>query len=143
MRKVLVPVASEHQAARAAARAIALYRRDPAEIHLLNVQHPLPRHVAQFFPRSEVRAFLNDAGMEVLAPAIRALDAAGVPHADHVVVGHAAKSIVQFAESEQCDEIVLDDPGTLWSRMRAGSIGSQVRHLQQSRGADEALPRNA
>jgi hypothetical protein len=140
MRKILFPVASESAAAPVAQRAIALYRRAPAEIHLINVQHPLPRHVSQFFPGSEVRAFLHDAGMAALAPAIRALDEAAIPHCDHVVIGHAAKEIVRFSESEACDEIVFDEPAGLWSRLQAGSICSQVRHLQQSRGP---VPRNA
>jgi nucleotide-binding universal stress UspA family protein len=144
MRTILIPVAGERQAARAAEQAIALYRREPAEIHLLNVQHPLPRHVSQFFPRSEVHAFLHDAGMAALAPAIRALDAAAIPHVDHVVVGHAAQAIVQFAESHRCDDIVLDERASgVWSLLRAGSVGSQVRHLQQSRATASAVPRNA
>src|SRR5690606_11367288 len=51
MRKVLVPIGS-HANARAQAaleEAIALYREEPVEIHLLNVQVPVSGHVAMFF----------------------------------------------------------------------------------------------
>ncbi len=140
MRSILIPIGSAAEARRAAARAIALYGTEPLEIHLLNVQHPLPRHVSQFFPRSELQAFHQDAGMAVLAPVIRALDEAGVPHHDHVVVGHAAKAIVEFAERHDCGDVVLDEPPAgLWSLLRAGSVGSQVRHLMQAHAAERGV----
>jgi len=136
---ILVPIASSADAARAALRAIALYRASPAIVHLLNVQHPLPRHVARFFPRNDLRAFHADAGMAVLAPAIRALDAAAVPHEDHVVVGHAAEAIVEFAARHDCGDIVLDTPLTgVRSLLHAGSISSQVRHLLRDAGGGDA-----
>ena len=91
MNAILVPIGSTSEAVRAAERVIARYRAEPVDVHLINVQHPLPRHVARFFPRSELKGFHHDAGMRVLAPATRALDAAGIPHHDHVVVGHAAE----------------------------------------------------
>ena len=130
MKEILVPIESAAHAPRAAERAIALYEDEPVQIHLLNVQRPLPRHVSRFFPRSDVRAFHQEAGMSALAPAIRALDDAGIPHQDHVLVGHAAEAIVQFAERQRCHDIVLDTPSKgLMSLLHAGSIGSQVRHL--------------
>jgi nucleotide-binding universal stress UspA family protein len=130
MSDILVPIATPSEAVRAAERAIASYRSTQARVHLLNVQRPLPRHVARFFPRQELRAFHHEAGMHALAPAIRALDAAGVPHDDHVVVGHAAEAIVAFARELGAPELVLDpvEPG-LRAMLGAGSIGNQVRHL--------------
>ena len=71
--------------------------------------------------------------MAVLEPAIRALDAAGVPHQDHVIVGHAAEVIVRFAEQQDCDDIILDSPSRgILSILHAGSIASQVRHLMRA-----------
>jgi len=133
MKIILVPIGSTTEALRGADRAIALYRAEPVAIHLLNVQRPLPRHVSRFFPRSDLRAFHQQAGVAALDPAIRTLDAAGVPHQDHVIVGHAAEAIVQFAEQHACDDIVLDTPSRgILSILHAGSIASQVRHLMRA-----------
>jgi nucleotide-binding universal stress UspA family protein len=132
MTDILVPVSSAAEAARAAERAIARYATAPGRVHLLNVQRPLPKHVARFFPRQELRAFHQEAGLHVLAPAIRALDAAGVPHDDHVVVGHAAEAIVAFARELGAPELVLDPAEQgLRAMLGAGSVGNQVRHLMR------------
>ena len=140
MKSILVPIESAAESARAAQRAISLYRTSPGELHLLNVQRPLPRHVSRFFPRDDLRAFHHDAGMAVLAPAIRALDAAGIAHSEHVVVGHAAQKIVEFAAQHGCGDIVLDAPRSgLRAVLCAGSIASQVRHLLRA-GTDGPSP---
>ena len=142
MKEILVPIHSASEAADAAARAIALFRAEPAaHVHLLNVQRPLPRHVSRFFPRGELREFHREAGMAMLNPAIRALDDAHVPHVDHVLVGEPARAIVEFAQAHGCGEIVLDEPAQgLMSILRAGSIGSQVRHLIATHAGDRAIP---
>jgi nucleotide-binding universal stress UspA family protein len=136
MTRILVPVCSAGDAAWAATQAIALHREAPVHVDLLNVQRPLPRHVAQFFSRSDLRDFHHEAGMRVLEPAVRMLDEAGVPHADHVLVGHPAETIVHFAEEHGCERVVVDTPGNgLLSMLGLGSIGSQVRHLMQGHAA--------
>lgn len=133
MNEIVVPICSSTDAAWAATQAIALYRNDPARIHLLNVQRPLPKHVAQFFSRNDLRDFHHDTGMRVLEPAMRMLDEAGVPHEDHVLVGHPAEAIVQFAEDRACRHVVVDAPASdVLSMFGLGSIGSQVRHLMHA-----------
>lgn len=133
MNEIVVPICSASDAAWAATQAIALHRTEPAHIHLLTVQRPLPRHVAQFFSRSDLREYHQDAGMRVLEPAVRMLDEAGVPHEDHVLIGHPAETIVQFAADHHCAQVVVDAPrkGVL-SMLGLGSIGSQVHHLMQA-----------
>jgi nucleotide-binding universal stress UspA family protein len=133
MHDIVVPICDSADATWAAHRAIALYRNEAARVHLLNVQRPLPKHVAQFFNRNDLREFHRDAGMQVLAPAMRMLDEAGVPHEDHVLVGHAAETIVRFAEDLHCNQIVVDSqPRGFLSMLGLGSIGSQVHHLMQA-----------
>ena len=74
--------------------------------------------------------------MGVLEPAIRLLDEAGVPHRAHVLVGNPAESIVQFAEQNKCEEVVLESQADgLLAIFGLGSIGSQVRHLMQAHAA--------
>ncbi len=130
MKEILVPVGSAAEAPRAAARAILHFAACPCEVHLVTVQRPLPRHVARFFSQGDLRAWHDESGMAVLAPAIRALDAAGIVHHDHVIVGHAAEAIVGFAACHDCAEIVLESPASgVRSLLHAGSLESQVRHL--------------
>jgi nucleotide-binding universal stress UspA family protein len=136
MQNVLVPVSTPGEARWAAEQAIARYRKEPAHIHLLNVQRPLPLHVSRFFAGGDLHDFHRDAGMGVLEPAIRLLDEAGVPHHDHVMVGNPAETIVEFSEKNKCAEIVLQDQtDSLLAVFGLGSIGSQVRHLIQAHAA--------
>ena len=139
MKHVLVPISTSEDARWAAEQAIARYRREPAHIHLLNVQRPLPQHISRFFGGGDLRNFHRDSGMRVLEPAIRLLDEAGVPHRDHVEVGNPAKTIVEFSERNRCAEVVLQDESDgLLAIFGLGSIGSQVRHLMQERAAAAA-----
>ena len=136
MQNVLVPVSTLGDAHWAAEQAIARYRKEPAHIHLLNIQRPLPRHVSRFFAGGDLHDFHRDAGMRVLEPTIRLLDEAGVPHHVHVLVGNPAESIVQFAEQNKCEEVVLETQSEgLLAIFGLGSIGSQVRHLMQAHAA--------
>jgi len=133
MNEIVVPICDSSEAPWAANRAIVIYRGGNARIHLLNVQRPLPRHVAQFFSRSDLRAFHHEAGMRILEAAARLLDEAGVPHEDHVMVGHQAETIVQFAEDHHSNHVIVDAaPRALFSIFGLGSIGSQVQHLMQA-----------
>jgi nucleotide-binding universal stress UspA family protein len=133
MHDIVVPICEAGDAAWAANQAIAIYRGEPARIHLLNVQRPLPMHIAQFFNRDDLRDFHRDAGMRVLDPVIGMLDKAGVPHEDHVLVGHPAETIVRFAEDLHAQQVVVDmPPKSVMSMFGLGSIGSQVHHLMES-----------
>ncbi len=136
MTTLLLPIATRGEAARLAEQVVAQHRGEAIRVLLLNVQPPLPRHVAQFFAASDVHAYHQEAGMAILAPAIAVLDAAGIPHAATVRVGHAARTIVGVAEAEHCADVVLSAPTHgLASLLRAGSVGNQVRHLMEVRTA--------
>ena len=139
MKNVLVPISTYDDPRWAAEQAIARYRREPAYIHLLNVQRPLPQHVSRFFRGGDLRSFHRDSGMQALKPAIRLLDEAGVPHRDHVKVGNPAEVIVEFSERNNCAEVVLQNQSdSLLAIFGLGSIGSQVRHLMQVHAAAHA-----
>ena len=136
MRDIVIPICDAGDAAWASSQAIHLYQGEPVHIHLLNVQRPLPKHIAQFFNRDDLRDFHRDAGMRVLEPVIAMLDKAGVPHEDHVLVGHPAESIVRFAEDLHY-QVIVDTPAkSMLSIFGLGSIGSQVHHLMQSHATE-------
>ena len=139
MNAVLVPVCDPSDAGWAASQAVTLYRSQPVRIHVINVQRPLPQHVAQFFNRNDLRDFHREAGMRVLDPVIRLLNQAGVPHEDHVLVGHQAETIVEFAKEHDCAQVLVEPrPQTVLSKFGLGSIGSQVLHLMRTRTAEGA-----
>lgn len=131
MRKVLVPVSPiAAQMKSAVAEAISIYREDPVEIHLLNVQTSVPRFVAAYFKRSNLREIQQETGMEELAPAQALLDAAGIPCTAHVKVGRSAETIVRAAAEIGCDRIVMGQADYAgFAEKLFGSVTSQVRHL--------------
>ena len=108
MLKVLVPVDGSPNARHAVRHVIAEFRRDPAfEVHLLNVQAPFSRHVAQFVAKAERDRYHRERSAEALAPLTRMLDQHRVPHAVHVKVGRKAETIADEARRLKCDHIVL------------------------------------
>ena len=142
MNDIVVPICSATDATWAAREAIALYRDNPgARVLLVNVQPPLPKHVAQFVSRNDLREFHRDTGMQVLQPAIRKLDEAGVPHEDHVLIGHPAETIVRFAEDRGCRHVVVDAPASgMLAMLGLGSVSSQVRHLMRTHAQVPVAP---
>lgn len=140
MPNVAVPVQDEREAAWAAEQAIKLFRFHQARIHLLNVQHPLPRHVSRFFSGADLTDFHQESGRRVLEPVIRKLTDAEVPYKVHVLVGHEAETIVRFAEEYACTRIVMEDkPEGLLSAIGLGAISSQVSHLLSARNLSVAM----
>ncbi len=134
MINVVVPVCDYREYAWLIEQVVALYRQGGARVHLLNVQPPLPRHVSRFFNGGQLRDFHQENGMRALAPVMRSLDAAGVPHKAHVMVGPQAETIVRFAKEYECRRIVMEESTENWmSALGLGSISSQVRHLTRTR----------
>jgi nucleotide-binding universal stress UspA family protein len=132
MRKVLVPISAGGgaQLQSALAEAISIYRDDPVEVHLLNVQVSVPRYVAGFFKSGDLRLIHQEAGMEELAPAQAVLDAAGVPYTAHITDGRSAETIVRIAQEIGCDRIVMGNAEKeSFAAKLFGTVASQVRHL--------------
>ncbi|HSV17720.1 MAG TPA: universal stress protein [Casimicrobiaceae bacterium] len=130
MKPIVVPVNDAAEAETLARLVIDRSRAEPLQVHLLNVQRPLPLHIAQFFARDELAKVHREAGMGVLAGALRLLADARVACEPHVLVGKPAETIVRFAADHGDAEILLDNASTgLLSRLGVGSIASQVRHL--------------
>ncbi|HZQ61944.1 MAG TPA: YjbE family putative metal transport protein [Casimicrobiaceae bacterium] len=108
MRKILVPVDASPNALHAVRHVVDLRREDDRiAVHLLNVQVPFPRHIAQFVARRDVAAFHHERGREALRAAARLLDNAGVPYTSEVQIGHKAELIAATAARLDCDHIVM------------------------------------
>jgi nucleotide-binding universal stress UspA family protein len=99
-------------------------------IHLLNVQHPFSGDVSRFVNADQIRDFHRDEGLEALAEAERQLRAAGIEPQLHVAVGDSAETIVDFANSRDCSQILLGTRGhTGLGGTLLGSVASRVAHL--------------
>ncbi len=108
MLEVLVPVDGSANALRAVHRVIDEYQRgDALEVHLLNVQPRLSRHIARFVARRDRNAFHRERAQAAIAAAIAALDRAGVPYHSHWVVGERATEICRAARRLDVHHIVI------------------------------------
>ncbi len=108
MLNVLVPVGGSANALRALQHAIAEYQRNHAlELHLLNVQPPLSRHIARFVSRQERSAWHHDQATAAMAAAKALLDWSGVPHQSHWVIGNRADEICHAAARLGVHHIVM------------------------------------
>jgi nucleotide-binding universal stress UspA family protein len=99
-------------------------------LHLLNVQHPVSGDVSQFVNAEQVRDFHREEGLKALAAAKAQLEAAGIVPVLHVSVGDYAETIADFADSRNCEQILLGTRGhTGLGGTLLGSVASKVTHL--------------
>jgi nucleotide-binding universal stress UspA family protein len=134
MLRILLPVDGSENALRAVDHAIkkAAWYKEPPEIHLLNVQHPLHGEVGMFLDADQVRAFHHDEGAKALASARELLDKAGIPYLVHIGVGNSAEVIVQYAKEKACDQIIMSARGLgSVAALLLGSVATKVIHLSE------------
>lgn len=133
MLKILVPVDGSPNAERALSHAIqyAGNSKQAVELHLLNVQLPIVSgDVKMFISQQDINDYYRDKAEEVLAPARRTLDAAGVKYATHIGVGQPAETIVAHQVDKQCDQIIMGSRGLgAVSGLVMGSVARKVVHL--------------
>ena len=108
MLKVLIPVDDSSNCRHAVKHVIKQFMNNTAmEIHLLNVQAPFTRDVAQFVSRKSVHDYHRDQAEKTLRPIRQMLDNFGIPYSVHAEVGDRAKSITHAARRLRCDQIVM------------------------------------
>ncbi|MDR3369836.1 universal stress protein [Rhodoferax sp.] len=105
-------------------------RQQSPHIYLVNVQPALSSNVTRFIDAKTVEDFHRETGDEALADALAHVEAAGLSHSAHVLVGEAAPSLVDFAQAKNCDLIIMGTHG-LGSvlGMVMGSVATKVLHL--------------
>jgi nucleotide-binding universal stress UspA family protein len=77
------------------------------QVHLLNVQTPLPRHISQFLGPRTRGDHHRDRAEAALAPARAILATYGVRFEEHTKLGRKAETIVEEAKRLGCDHIVM------------------------------------
>jgi nucleotide-binding universal stress UspA family protein len=81
------------------------------EVHLLNVQPPLPATSAALTGRTEIEAYHREEGLAALAEARLLVEQAGLPLHLHIAVGDPATVALGFAERLGCALIVMGTHG--------------------------------
>ena len=114
-----------------AVKTIDRYKQIP-ELHLLNVQPPLPGDVTMFIRHDQVKKFHHDEAFKALADARAMLDAAKLPYVLHLEVGNPAETIARYASEKHCDQILIGTRGLGHiSGVLLGSVTTKVVHLSQ------------
>lgn len=127
MKIAAVPILDSRDQRWALERVVELYRQTRARIYLVNVQPAYSKHVARFFSARYLERIHREDGLRVLAPLVRALEKAGVPHKVHVLVGSKAERIAEFVESYQCDELLVRNESQSLLRLGLESVNSGIR----------------
>jgi len=86
-------------------------RSTPPQIFLVNVQPGLPSDVTRFIDAKTVEDFHRESGDTALASAKEKLTQAGLAHSAHILIGEAAPTLVEFANSHGCDLIIMGAHG--------------------------------
>ena len=103
---------------------------EPAGLHLLNVQPPLPEAAAGFVSAEALQGYHREQGDKALKPALDLAKEAGrEPHA-HILVGDPARVIAESAKRWNCDQIVMGHRGLGGIQgLLLGSVTIRVLHL--------------
>lgn len=131
--KILIPVDGSAAANRAVDYVItsADWLKEPPQINLLNVQWKLATgNVKLFISQDTINDYYREQGAAALADARAMLDAAGLPYTYHIAIGTPAEAIVQYAQEQQVDQIVMcaKSEGTL-SELLLGSVAGKVARI--------------
>ena len=129
MTKLLLPIDGSESSQRSIAYVIE-HRKDAAsapELHLLNVQSPLPSGVTRFVNHETVHEYHIEEGDKELAEARAKLDAAGMKYVSSIEVGQAADVIAAYASEKKIDQIILGTRGLgSVSGMVLGSVMTKI-----------------
>ncbi len=130
MLKALLPVDGSDNSLAAVKHAIRLVRdREPLDIHLLNVQPSTRGDVKMFVDDNMIRQYHDEEAGKALAQARELLDEAGVPHTDHVAVGHTGEVVAEWALKLHCDKVIMGTRGSgAVSKALLGSVTHDVVH---------------
>ena len=127
--RILVPIDGSETALRAVRFVIDKLApgRDRLQIHLINVQPPLPSAVTDFVESQVVRDYHKEEGAKALAGARQLLEKAGLQFDEKVALGEPAETIADYAVQMNCDEIVVSARGL--GRVAGLLLGSTTTKL--------------
>jgi nucleotide-binding universal stress UspA family protein len=133
MHRLLVPIDSSENAARALQHAIRLAKLDPSiEVHIVHAHEPpiVYGEIAVYLQEEKAKELQRQHGEGILRPAIEMAKAAGVKFTSEILIGNVPTVIVQYAEEKGCDGIVMGTRGMgAIGNLVMGSVATKVIHL--------------
>ena len=134
MLKFLVPVDGSEPSEQAVKQLLRYlgWIEPEVELHLLNVQPPLPygRRVSSVVGHNRIAQYQQEEGLAALKSARAVLDKAGLGYKYSVSVGEPADAIVEYAKGKGCDQILMSTQGMgSLSGLVMGSVATKVVHL--------------
>lgn len=108
MKRILMPIDGSKNSELAVRHVVNQFLQNSAmEIHLINVQPKLPRHIGRFLSKQNVHEWNQEKSKFALEGARKILESHGVPHSLISKTGDRAKIIADEARRLRCDQIVL------------------------------------
>ena len=131
--RILIPIDGSASAVRAVEYVIAstAWLKEAPQVFLLNVQWKLASSNMKLFINQEtINEYYREQGIAALAGAREKMDAAKLAYTYHISVGTPAEAIVQYAQEQQVNQIIMGAQGqdTL-STLLLGSVVNKVLHL--------------
>ena len=131
--KILIPVDGSANAQRAVDHVIKNIAalKEPPQLLLLNVQWNVAAgNVKLFINQQTIDDYYREQCMAALQPARAVLDAAALPYQYHISIGTPAEAIVQYANEQGVDQIVMGRQGQGGLQaLLLGSVVNKVLHL--------------
>jgi nucleotide-binding universal stress UspA family protein len=135
MVKVLLPVDGSRHALAATRRLIhdASWFKDPIEVELVTVHGNIPRVTGlsrAVVSQAAIARHYREQAAKALESSKRLLKKAGIHHAEHILAGDVAPTLVKHATRKGCDMIYMGTRGlTAMSGLLLGSVATRVLHL--------------
>lgn len=108
MKRILMPVDGSKNSEFAVRHVVNQFFHNSAmEIHLINIQPKLPRHIGRFLSKQNVQEWNQEKSNLALANARMILESHVIPHSVISKTGDRAKIIADEARRLRCDQIVL------------------------------------
>jgi nucleotide-binding universal stress UspA family protein len=133
MTTLLIPVDGSDYSLKAVdyAASRAVESKSPVEVHLLNVQMQIASvNVKLFVSAESLESYYRDEGNRALEAPLARAKSAGLNVTPHIGVGDPAKIIMDYANEQKADEIVMGSHGRgALSGAVLGSVAQKVVHL--------------
>ena len=127
--KILVPVSAKHSGARANKALVHAAKICTGEIVLLHVANPVSNFVGGEARKAREQE-MEIEGLTLLAPMLEELDKAGIRHRTRVKAGMVTEVIVNVAQEEKADLIVMFTDGRdSLKDLLFGSITERVLYM--------------
>jgi nucleotide-binding universal stress UspA family protein len=135
MMKILIPVDGSDNGLCAVKHAVALsaQMKQSPELLLLNVQWNVAAgNVKLFINQETINDYYREQGAAALEKARAILDEAHLAYQYHISIGRPAEAIVQYAEEQKVDHIIIGAQGEeSLAKLLLGSVTSKVAQMSK------------